>query len=82
MTIAPPLPPPAPLAVDAATAARMCGISPAHWHTLLAGGRAPAGLRLGRRRLWAVSELSAWISAGAPSVERWAALRREGGHAG
>lgn len=66
---------PPPLAVDARDAARMCGVSVAHWYALIAGGRAPAGIRLGRRRLWAVAELSAWLEAGAPTADRWAVMQ-------
>ncbi|MGC8542094.1 MAG: helix-turn-helix transcriptional regulator [Phycisphaerae bacterium] len=65
----------APLAVDAATAAKMLSVSLAHFYTLLSGGRIPAGFRLGRRRLWPVAELRDWLAAGAPSAERWAAIK-------
>lgn len=68
---------PPPLAVDAATAARMCGVSPAHWYALLAAGRAPPGIRLGRSRRWTVAELSAWLAAGAPTADRWAVMQGE-----
>jgi predicted DNA-binding transcriptional regulator AlpA len=65
-----------PLAVDSFGAARLLGVSESHWRVMLAGGRVPPGFRLGRRRLWAVAELSAWIQAGAPSADRWAILKR------
>lgn len=63
-----------PLAIDAPTAATLLGVSTAHFYTLLSGGRIPPGFRLGRRRLWSVSELQRWIDAGAPSADRWAII--------
>ncbi|MGC8541351.1 MAG: helix-turn-helix transcriptional regulator [Phycisphaerae bacterium] len=71
-----PPPEPLPLAVAAADAARLCGVSPAHWAAMLAGGRVPPGVRLGRRRLWPVAELRDWLAAGAPSADRWAAMQK------
>ena len=67
-----------PLAIDAPTAATLLGVSTAHFYTLLSGGRIPPGFRLGRRRLWSVSELQRWIDAGAPSAERWAVVKADG----
>lgn len=69
-------PPTAPIAVAAAEAARLCGVSQAHWYSMLSAGRCPPGFKLGRRRLWAVAELAAWIAAGAPSADRWAARKK------
>lgn len=66
---------PQPLAVDSFGAAHLLGISESHWRVLLAGGRVPPGFRLGRRRLWSVAELSAWIQAGALSAEKWKVLQ-------
>ena len=65
---------PAPLATDARGAARFCGVSRSHWLAMVAGGRAPLGFRLGRRRLWLIEELSTWLRAGAPPRERWQPL--------
>lgn len=69
---------PQPLAVGAADAARLAGISRSHWFRLVASGRAPAGLRLGSRRLWRVDEIDRWLAAGAPAGERWETMQREG----
>ncbi|MGC9258584.1 MAG: helix-turn-helix domain-containing protein [Phycisphaerae bacterium] len=74
-TTAPP-PDTSPLAVDSFGAARLLGVSESHWRVMLAAGRVPPGFRLGRRRLFAVAELLAWIQAGAPSADRWAAQKR------
>lgn len=68
--------PPAPLAVDAAEAARLCGVSAAHWYAMLSAGRCPAGFRLGRRRLWGVTELRDWVSAGCLPRDRWLAAKK------
>jgi len=64
-------PAPAPLAVSAREAARLVNVSARHWAGLVARGRAPAGVRLGRRRVWPLEELRGWLAAGAPSREHW-----------
>ena len=71
-----PPPPPAPLAVGAADAARMLGISRSSWLALVSAGRAPGGIRLGRRVVWRVGELKDWLDAGAPPADRWAAAKK------
>lgn len=65
-----------PLAVDSHGAAALVGVSESHWRVMLAGGRIPAGFRLGRRRLWSVQELQAWILASAPSRDKWEKLKK------
>lgn len=64
-----------PLAVDAAGAAELSGVSVSLWHKLKASGRVPRPVRLGRRVVWLVEELRAWLAAGAPSCERWEAMK-------
>ena len=66
----------APLAVDSHGSARLLGVSESHWRIMVAAGRCPPGFKLGRRRLWSTGELAAWISAGAPSADRWKATKR------
>lgn len=66
---------PAPLLVNAKTAARLCGIGRTCWYALLASGRIPAPVRLGRAVRWRASELAAWCAAGCPPRERWEASR-------
>ena len=63
-----------------AEAARMRGVSAAHWYVLPDGGRAPDRIRLGRRVGWRVAERSAWVAAGAPPAQHWAAVRPGGDH--
>jgi predicted DNA-binding transcriptional regulator AlpA len=69
-------PDPAPLAVGAADAARMVGISRSSWLALVSAGRAPGGIRLGRRVVWRVGELSDWLEAGAPARDAWERQRK------
>ncbi len=66
---------PSPLAVGSFGAAALCGVSESHWRVMLAAGRCPPGFRLGRRRLWAISELNKWIQASAPTADRWQKLK-------
>ncbi len=49
-----------------------CGISRAQWFKLAASGRTPLAVRLGARRpVYVISELEAWLKAGAPDREAW-----------
>lgn len=71
---APPPPPLSgsdPLTLDAAGAAALVGVSRSLWYSLLAQGRTPVPLRLGRRTLWRKEELTAWVRAGCPRQESW-----------
>ncbi len=40
-----------------------------------AAGKLPAPIRIGGRVVWRVDEIRAWLAAGAPNRETWAALR-------
>lgn len=62
-----------PLMVDTKKAAAMLGISPRMFSSMNSTGRVPRPVRLGRRVLWRVSELKAWVDAGCPPRERWEA---------
>ena len=73
MAPSPPVTPP--LLVDARGAAALCGVSRAHWLALNSSGRVPMPVRLGRRVLWRVLELTAWSEAECPARDRWQALR-------
>ena len=57
--------------VEAAEAARICGISRTLWYTLKAAGRVPTPVHLGRRVLWRVDELHRWMDAGCPALHQW-----------
>ncbi len=62
-----------PLLVGSAVAAAMLGMSQRTLQRLASAGEVPRPLVLGGKRLWAVSELKAWASAGAPTVTVWEA---------
>jgi prophage regulatory protein len=63
--------------VNAADAARICGISRTLWFDLRAAGRVPKPLRLGRRVLWNRDELDQWMAAGCPPHHEWARLKSQ-----
>lgn len=64
-----------PLVVDARRLARLlcCGIRTVR--TWDAGGKLPKPIRIGGRVVWRVDEIRAWLVAGAPNRETWAAIR-------
>jgi hypothetical protein len=55
----------------------VCGVSRALWFRLAASGRTPLpSARLGTRRpIFLVSELEAWLRAGAPDRQTWLRMR-------
>lgn len=56
-----------PLLVDGPRAAATCGVALRSWWRLHAQARVPRPIKLGRRTLWSVAELRAWVAAGCPS---------------
>lgn len=58
----------------------ICGISRAQWYKLLNSGRSPLPTaRLGTRRpVYLISELEAWLHAGAPDRQTWQEMREVG----
>lgn len=65
----------APLVVDAKRLAKLlcCGVRTVR--TWDAAGKLPVPIRIGGRVVWRVSEVRAWLDAGAPDRETWVALR-------
>lgn len=64
------------LAVTAADAAKLLGISRGQWFKLHAMGRVPRPVRLGQRApRWRRVELEAWLAAGCPDRETWERAR-------
>lgn len=63
-----------PLVVDARRLARLlcCGVRSIR--TWDAAGKLPAPIRIGGRFVWRLAEIRAWLAAGAPDRETWAAL--------
>jgi excisionase family DNA binding protein len=60
-----------PLLVRDVEAARLLGISRGSFRKLHDQGKVPAPIRLGRRVLWRVAELIAWLDVGRPPRDRW-----------
>lgn len=60
--------------------ARMMGISARHlWNMDRDGRIGPTPLKLGKSRRWNLSDVRAWLDAGAPSRAEWQARKRNGG---
>ena len=68
-------PPVESVAMPAADAARFIGVSSSHFYALAKTGRLPLPVRMGRCVRWRRAELSAWIDAGCPALERWNVMR-------
>ena len=61
-----------PLAVDAATVAKMLHVSLRHLRRMDASGKlGPHGLRFGRSVRYSVEEVRRWLEAGAPDRATW-----------
>jgi len=65
----------APVLLTAADVAGLLSVTVRHVRSLDASGRLPRPIRLGRAVRWSRSELLAWLDAGAPSRDRWEAIR-------
>lgn len=54
--------------------------SRSQWYQLLRSGRTPLPVaRLGTRRpVWLISELAAWLQAGAPDRQTWELMKQRG----
>ena len=66
---------PAGLTVGIKGLAKLLGISRSLACKLDASGRLPRGIYLGRRKVWSVAEIEAWLAAGAPTREVWEAQK-------
>jgi len=68
-----------PLCIGAADAAAMLGISRALFYAMASDGRlGPLPLAFGRRRVWRLAELQAWVANDPPCPPR-AVWQKEGG---
>lgn len=65
-----------PLLVDSQGAAYVLSVSDKHVRNMDQCALIPAPVRLGKRKLWVISELHEWALAGAPSRERWEQLKK------
>lgn len=59
------------LCVDAPDLAAMLGVSLRHLRAMNARGAIPTALAIGRRRVWRIEEIRAWVAAGMPPRHRW-----------
>jgi predicted DNA-binding transcriptional regulator AlpA len=66
---------PSPLVVDAKRLAKLLCAGVRTVRTWDAAGKLPAPIRIGGRVVWSVAEIRAWLEAGAPDRETWAAIR-------
>jgi excisionase family DNA binding protein len=66
---------PSKLLLSAPEVAELLGVSKRHVAALNSSGRLPRPIRLGRAVRWHADEMREWLAAGAPSRERWEALR-------
>jgi predicted DNA-binding transcriptional regulator AlpA len=71
----PAVPTDTPLVVDARRLAAMLCAGLRTVRTWDAAGKLPAPVRIGGRVAWRVDEIRAWLDAGAPDRETWAAVR-------
>jgi len=73
---------PAPLLVDAKTAAKLLSVGKTKLYELHAAGRVPLPIRLGRAVRWNAEELRRWADAGCPPRDRWQAMSKGRGRDG
>ncbi len=60
-----------PLLVDANGVAALLDVSLRHVRSMRARGTLPAPLSIGRRRVWRLAEIRAWVAQGLPPAHRW-----------
>lgn len=60
-----------PRLIDAASAAKLRGVSKSGWWSFHSAGKCPLPVRLGRATRWRQDELSDWIDAGCPARVKW-----------
>jgi predicted DNA-binding transcriptional regulator AlpA len=65
------------LLADAGTVAKMLSISERSVYNLSDSGLlGPRPIHLGKRNLWSIAELRAWVGAGCPRREKWLSIRQ------
>lgn len=67
------------LLVSAANAAKLLSIGRSLFYSMDSSGElGPQSIKFGRRSLWRLDELRAWIYSGCPGRDRWIAMRGKG----
>ena len=64
------------LTLNAGQAAKLLGISRAHFYRLHSAGLVPLPIHLGKAVRWLRGELEDWLAAGAPSRAKWEAMKK------
>lgn len=65
------------LCVDVPEFSAVLRVSERHLRAMLSNGRLPQPLKFGRRRVWPLAEIEAWLAAGAPTRAVWESRRSE-----
>ena len=63
------------VAVSADGVSRILSCSTSHVYAMHNAGRLPLPFRIGSSVRWDRAELTAWVAAGAPSREKWQAIK-------
>ena len=69
-----------PTAVPASDLAKRMGVSLRHVRRMDSMGKIPKPVRIGNSVRWVVSEIDAWLNAGAPDRTTWTAMKGGNGH--
>ena len=64
------------LLLSGGQSARSCGVCKRTWQKLDARALVPRPIRIGRRKLWALSDLREWTASGCPPRDVFEARRR------
>jgi predicted DNA-binding transcriptional regulator AlpA len=68
-----------PLLITDVQAAALAGIARSTWHVLRSAGKiGPPAIRLGRAVRYRRADVEAWITAGCPDSQTWAAMAATG----
>jgi predicted DNA-binding transcriptional regulator AlpA len=65
-----------PLVADAKRLSRLLGVGVRSLRTWDYSGKLPRPIKLGARTVWVLSEIRAWLTAGAPDRTEWEALKK------
>lgn len=66
---------PEPLLLRAGQAAAICGLAESTFWQLAAAGKLPPSLKIGKARLWRLTDLRFWVDQDCPSLEQFERLK-------